>query len=31
MSLDEEREYRILLDTIKGLALMGYEALVKPI
>jgi hypothetical protein len=30
MSLDEEREYKILLDLIRRLSLKGYETLAKP-
>lgn len=29
MSLDEEREYKILLDIIRGLSLVGYETLAR--
>ena len=29
MSLDEEREYKILLDIIRRLSLVGYETLAK--
>jgi hypothetical protein len=29
MSLDEEREYKLLLDIIKRLGLVGYESLTK--
>jgi hypothetical protein len=29
MSLDEEREYKILLDIISKLSLLGYETLAK--
>jgi hypothetical protein len=30
MSLDEEREYKILLDIITRLCLIGFETLAKP-
>ena len=30
MSLDEEREYKILLDIIRKISLKGYETLAKP-
>jgi hypothetical protein len=29
MNLDEEREYKVLLDIVKRLSLVGYEVLTK--
>jgi hypothetical protein len=31
MNLDEEREYKLLLDIIRRLSLVGYEVLTKQV